>query len=69
MVFKALARVGKNFSNVFESLPRSFKSLYLHALQSYIWNKIVSRRLREHGLQLVVGDLVGTFRSIVQKGR
>jgi tRNA pseudouridine13 synthase len=36
------------------------KTLYCHALQSYLWNKIVSRRIREHGAEkLVLGDLVG----------
>jgi len=38
------------------------KTLYCHALQSYLWNKITSRRLREHGKKLVVGDLVGVKR-------
>jgi tRNA pseudouridine13 synthase len=35
------------------------KTLYCHALQSYIWNKAVSRRVRDYGLSLVEGDLVG----------
>jgi tRNA pseudouridine13 synthase len=35
------------------------KTLYCHALQSYVWNLIISRRLREHGLKLVEGDIVG----------
>jgi tRNA pseudouridine13 synthase len=35
------------------------KTLYCHALQSYIWNKIVSRRIRDHGLALVEGDIIG----------
>ena len=35
------------------------KTLYCHALQSYIWNRLTSRRIREHGKELVVGDIVG----------
>jgi tRNA(Glu) U13 pseudouridine synthase TruD len=35
------------------------KTLYCHALQSFIWNKSVSRRIRDYGLSLVEGDLVG----------
>lgn len=44
-LFKGFKKHGKNFQNVFESLPRSMKTLYLHSLQSYLWNRIVSRRL------------------------
>ena len=58
-MFQGLAKHGENYYNVFENLPRSMKTLYCHALQSFLWNKLTSRRLREHGKQLVVGDLVG----------
>lgn len=63
LIFKGLHRHGDNYSNVFESLPRSIRSLYTHALQSYIWNLIVSRRIKEYGLKLVVNDLVGVRKS------
>ena len=55
--------MGDNFINVFETLPRSIKSLYAHALQSYLWNRIVSSRIKEYGLKLVVGDIVGVKSS------
>lgn len=32
--------------------------LYIHSLQAFVWNKIVSRRIKEFGLKPVVGDLV-----------
>jgi tRNA pseudouridine13 synthase len=31
--------------------------MYVHAYQSYLWNRLVSHRLREYGLQPIVGDL------------
>lgn len=32
--------------------------MYLHAYQSLIWNKVVSRRVKEFGLKVLPGDLV-----------
>lgn len=32
--------------------------MYLHAYQSLIWNKVVSRRVKEFGLRVLPGDLV-----------
>ena len=32
--------------------------MYVHAYQSYVWNCIVSRRIRENPTQPIVGDLV-----------
>jgi len=32
--------------------------MYLHSLQSYIWNKIVSKRMSIYGYNPIVGDLV-----------
>lgn len=39
-------------------IPRNLVMLYLHSYQSLLWNKIVSRRIKEYGLTPIVGDLV-----------
>lgn len=39
--------------------------MYVHSYQSYIWNTMVSRRLRQFGLKPVVGDLVITEETAV----
>lgn len=57
-LFAGLARLGTNYCSVFESLPRNSRMIYGHALQSYIWNKATSRRIKEFGPEIHVGDLV-----------
>lgn len=39
-------------------LPKYIHNLYLQAYQSYIWNSIVSRRIKEFGMKVLPGDLV-----------
>jgi tRNA pseudouridine13 synthase len=57
-LFNALARYGNNFCSVFESLPRNSRMIYGHALQSYIWNSVASKRVKNHGTKVIIGDLV-----------
>ena len=41
-----------------DEIPRQQRLLYCHAYQSYLWNKVVSRRIRTFGLKVLKGDLV-----------
>jgi len=44
-------------------IPRNMRLMYAHAYQSYIWNRVVSRRVKEFGLTPQPGDLA--FRGLI----
>ncbi|KAF0296842.1 Pseudouridylate synthase 7 [Amphibalanus amphitrite] len=46
------------YQEALDRLPSGTRQLYVHAYQSWVWNRLVSRRLAEHGLKLRPGDLV-----------
>ncbi|OCF33095.1 tRNA pseudouridine13 synthase [Kwoniella heveanensis CBS 569] len=44
--------------NALMSIPRNLRAMYVHAYQSYIWNLVVSERIKMSGTEPLVGDLV-----------
>ncbi|KAE8270703.1 hypothetical protein A4X09_0g1631 [Tilletia walkeri] len=49
----------RDWLSAFGAIPRTLRMMYVHAYQSYIWNTMVSERVRRLGLDRpVVGDLV-----------
>lgn len=57
-IIKSLKKNKNDFSGAFKSLPRQLQVLYPHAFQSYIWNKIVSDRIKKFGMKILIGDIV-----------
>lgn len=42
------------------NIPRGGRLMYCHAYQSYIWNRVASKRVAKFGTQVLVGDLIRT---------
>ena len=47
----------KSYLSALNMIPLHQRLMYLHAYQSLLWNKVVSRRLKEYGTRVLVGDL------------
>lgn len=47
-----------NPQGALDSIPRNTRLMYIHSYQSYIWNNVVSRRIREFGCKPIAGDFV-----------
>ncbi|KAI9915311.1 hypothetical protein PsorP6_008166 [Peronosclerospora sorghi] len=58
-VLQGLKRFGSNaFEQAVQTLPFSRRLMYLHAYQSYLFNRVASFRLRYYEKKVVQGDLI-----------
>jgi tRNA pseudouridine13 synthase len=46
------------YYNAFQNIARNTRTIFIHAYQSYVWNRTVSERIRRHGDKVLVGDFV-----------
>ena len=59
-IVSSLARKPRDYKKAFGSISKHMRSMFLHAYQSYIWNKAASHRIGDGGgsNEIRVGDLV-----------
>ena len=76
MMLRHLTRVSPNFGKSWaheavEQIPRQIRLLYLHAYQSYLWNKSVSARWMqtEQEPKVIPGDLVMENPADISQGQ
>ncbi|KAF8517809.1 pseudouridine synthase [Gautieria morchelliformis] len=48
----------RNALGALSTIPKNLRLMYVHAYQSYVWNAIVSERMKTYGGRPLVGDLV-----------
>ncbi|KAK1945009.1 Pseudouridylate synthase 7 -like protein [Phytophthora citrophthora] len=58
-LLQGLKRYGEDsFEQAIQGLPFSRRVMYMHAYQSYLFNRVASYRLRHYGAEVVEGDLI-----------
>ncbi|XP_077981805.1 pseudouridylate synthase 7 homolog [Glandiceps talaboti] len=60
MLLKALCKHGgsDNLVKALYAIPKQTRLMYVHSYQSYVWNRMASRRITEYGLKPIIGDLL-----------
>eukprot|EP00553_Chaetoceros_curvisetus_P013941 CAMPEP_0204636794 /NCGR_PEP_ID=MMETSP0717-20131115/34919_1 /ASSEMBLY_ACC=CAM_ASM_000666 /TAXON_ID=230516 /ORGANISM="Chaetoceros curvisetus" /LENGTH=427 /DNA_ID=CAMNT_0051655957 /DNA_START=17 /DNA_END=1300 /DNA_ORIENTATION=+ len=56
-IVSSLSRRPRDYKKAFGSIAKHMRSMFLHAYQSYVWNKAASHRISE-GTSVRLGDLV-----------
>eukprot|EP01012_Entosiphon_sulcatum_P042377 TRINITY_DN5638_c0_g1_i1.p1 TRINITY_DN5638_c0_g1~~TRINITY_DN5638_c0_g1_i1.p1 ORF type:complete len:663 (+),score=108.80 TRINITY_DN5638_c0_g1_i1:22-1989(+) len=55
-----------NYRGAYERIPRGLRMMHLHALQSFAFNSMASRRIQLYGSAVVVGDIVAPGDAVLE---
>lgn len=53
----ALKKEKNAYKSAILALPRDTRSLYVHAYQSLLFNRVLTKRVEDHGLSVLDGDV------------
>lgn len=68
-IVSSLSRNPRDYKRAFGSISKNMRSMFLHAYQSYVWNRAASHRIDDGGSKAVrVGDLVLTEDKGISEG-
>ncbi|KAL9183564.1 hypothetical protein ACHAXT_004420 [Thalassiosira profunda] len=58
-IANSLSRKPRDYKRAFGSISKNMRSMFLHAYQSYLWNKVASHRIESGGsTEVRAGDLI-----------
>ena len=57
-ILQSLVRDPLNYEKAFGCINKTMRMMFIHAVQSLLWNQCATYRIDTYGLQVVVGDLV-----------
>lgn len=67
-VLNSLKREPLDYRRAFSHIPKHTRSMFLHAVQSVIWNQVATKRMETVGEVISVGDLVQTGDASEKEG-